>query len=163
MMAWVRGLRDPARRERLADRFGRPQLALTQPVLWIHCASMGVVQAGAVLVRQLLARYPTHQIVMTTMSTTGAARVKSLFPERVTHCFLPYDLSFAVRWFLDRAQPQLAVILETELWPSLLRECRRRRIPVVVVIDQDLDFFAHLFDRIDDKPHPTRSMPAPTR
>jgi 3-deoxy-D-manno-octulosonic-acid transferase len=132
LIAWLRGLRDPARRERLADRFGRPQFALTQPVLWIHAASMGEVQAGAALVRQLLTRYPNYQIVMTTMTTTGAARVKSLFPERVTHCYLPYDLPFAVRGFLNRAQPQLAVILETELWPNLLRECQRRQIPVVV-------------------------------
>jgi 3-deoxy-D-manno-octulosonic-acid transferase len=93
---------------------------------------MGEVQAGAVLVRQLLERFPSYQIVMTTMTTTGAARVKSLFPERVTHCYLPYDLPFAVRGFLDRAKPQLTVILETELWPNLLRECRSRRIPVVV-------------------------------
>jgi 3-deoxy-D-manno-octulosonic-acid transferase len=93
---------------------------------------MGEVQAGSALVRQLLARYPTYQIVMTTMTTTGAARVKSLFPERVTHCYLPYDLPFAVRGFLDRAKPKLAVILETELWPNLLRESKHRRIPVVV-------------------------------
>jgi len=132
VVAWVRGLRDPARRERLSDRFGKPQLVLTQPVLWVHAASMGEVQAGAVLVRELLAHYPKHQIVMTTMTTTGAARVKSLFSERVTHCYLPYDLPFAVRGFLNRAKPQLALILETELWPNLLRECRRRRIPVIV-------------------------------
>jgi 3-deoxy-D-manno-octulosonic-acid transferase len=132
VIAWVRGLRDPSRRERLADRFGRPQLTLTQPVLWLHAASMGEVQAGAVLVRQLLVRYPRHQIVMTTMTTTGAARVKALFPERVTHCYLPYDVPFAVRGFLDRAQPQLAVILETELWPNLLRACRRRGIAIVI-------------------------------
>jgi 3-deoxy-D-manno-octulosonic-acid transferase len=93
---------------------------------------MGEVQAGAALVGQLLARYPTHHIVMTTMTTTGAARVRSLFAERVTHCYLPYDVPFAVRGFLDRAQPQLAVILETELWPNLLSACRRRQIPVLI-------------------------------
>jgi 3-deoxy-D-manno-octulosonic-acid transferase len=132
LMAWVRGLRGPARRERLADRFGRPPLAIRGPVLWVHAASMGEVQAGVVLVRQLLARYPVHQIVMTTMTTTGAARVQALFPERVTHCYLPYDVPFAVRGFLDRVHPDSALILETELWPNLLRECRARRIPVVV-------------------------------
>jgi 3-deoxy-D-manno-octulosonic-acid transferase len=69
---------------------------------------------------------------MTTMTTTGAARVKSLFSDRVSHCYLPYDLPFAVRGFLDRVQPHLALILETELWPNLLRECRSRRIPSIV-------------------------------
>jgi len=132
VVAWVRGLRDPSRRERLADRLGRPLFVRSKPVLWVHAASMGEVQAGAVLVRELLARYPAHQVVMTTMTTTGAARVKALFAERVTHCYLPYDLPFAVRGFLDRAQPKSALILETELWPNLLRECRRRRVPVVI-------------------------------
>jgi len=90
------------------------------------------VQAGASLVRRLLETYPRHAIVMTTMTATGAARVKALFPARVTHCFLPYDLPFAVRGFLDRVRPQAGIVLETELWPNLLLECTRRRIPVTV-------------------------------
>jgi len=136
LIALSRNLRDPSRRERLADRFGRPLLAIRSPVIWVHAASMGEVQAAAILVRRLLAQYPRHEIVMTTMTTTGAARVKSLFtvdsPERVTHCYLPYDVPFAVRGFLDRAQPRIAVILETELWPNVLKECRRRGVRVVI-------------------------------
>src|SRR5712671_4238351 len=79
LIALSRNLRDPSRRERLADRFGRPLLAIRSPVIWVHAASMGEVQAAAILVRRLLAQYPRHEIVMTTMTTTGAARVKSLF------------------------------------------------------------------------------------
>ncbi len=132
LIAWSRGLRDSSRRERLADRFGRPQLSIRSPVLWVHAASMGEVQAGATLVGRMLADYPAHEIVLTTMTTTGAARVRSLFKERVTHCYLPYDLPFAVCGFLDRARPQLGLILETELWPNLLNECSRRKVPVVI-------------------------------
>jgi len=131
-IAALRNLRDPSRGERLADRFGRPQLTRQSPTLWVHAASMGEVQAGAVLVRRLLAQFPRHAIVMTTMTTTGATRVKALFPERVTHCYLPYDLPAAVRGFLDRAHPEAALILETELWPNVLLECGRRRIPVLI-------------------------------
>ncbi len=46
--------------------------------------------------------------------------------------FLPFDLPGSVRRFLDRARPRLAVIIETELWPNLYRQCRRRRIPLVI-------------------------------
>ncbi len=130
--AWLRGLTDPQRRERMADRFGRPQVAIASPVFWVHAASMGEVQAGAILVRRLLAAYPRHEVVMTTMTATGAMRVRALFAERVTHCFLPYDLPFAVRGFLDRVRPQAAIVLETELWPNLLRECSRRRLPAII-------------------------------
>ena len=101
--------------------FSGPSGAVTaSPTIWVHAASMGEVQAGATLVWRLLAQYPDHRVVMTTMTTTGAARVKALFPERVLHCYLPYDLNFAVRRFLDRVRPQSALILETELWPNLL-------------------------------------------
>jgi len=136
VVAWVRGLRDSSLRERLADRLGRPRLPTGVPVLWVHAASMGEVQAAAAMVRELLNRYPNRHIVMTTMTATGASRVKALFDShfrgRVTHCFLPYDLPFAVRGFLDRARPESAIILETELWPVLLEECVRRGIPVLI-------------------------------
>lgn len=137
LIAWVRGIRYPERRERLADRFGRPSFpahpqTASRLFLWVHAASMGEVQAGAVLVRQLLSHYPEHDIVMTTMTTTGAARVKALFPERVSHSYLPYDLPFAVHGFLDRVRPKSAIILETELWPNLLCACRDRGIPVTI-------------------------------
>lgn len=131
-VAWIRGLRDQARRERLADRFGRPKLQPNDARIWVHAASMGEVQAGSVLVRRLLKDFPQYEFVMTTMTATGAARVRALFPERVTHCYLPYDLPCAVRGFLDRVRPRMAVILETELWPNLLSECKDRNIGVVI-------------------------------
>jgi 3-deoxy-D-manno-octulosonic-acid transferase len=132
LTAWWRGLRDPARRESLADRLGRPTVQFAEPVIWVHAASMGEVQAAAVLVRTLQARYANYQILVTTMTTTGAARVKALFPERVTHCYLPYDLPWAVRAFLRRVSPKLGIVMETELWPNLLRACRERDIAMIV-------------------------------
>src|SRR5262245_7250938 len=131
IVAWFRGIGDPARRERLADRFGRPSVSFSEPSLWIHAASMGEVQAAAVLVRDLLKRYPMP-VVMTTMTASGAARVRSLFPNRVVQAYVPYDVPFAVRGFLDRVRPQIAIIMETEMWPNLLHTCRQRRIPVLI-------------------------------
>jgi 3-deoxy-D-manno-octulosonic-acid transferase len=131
-VAWRRGLTNSERRESLADRFGRTQITVSKPVLWVHAASMGEVQAGVVLIKRLLAQYPSHQIVVTTQTTTGAARVRAVFGDQVQHCFLPYDLPIAVNEFLNRLQPNLALILETELWPNLLRACRQRGIPIVI-------------------------------
>jgi len=137
LVAWLRGLGDSSRRVRLADRWGRPAVAVDPDAaipktIWVHAASLGEVQAGAVLIREILARYPRHRVVVTTMTSTGAARVRSLFADRVTHCYLPYDLPFAVRGFLNRVRPQASIILETELWPNLLRACAADRIPVLV-------------------------------
>jgi 3-deoxy-D-manno-octulosonic-acid transferase len=131
-VAWQRGRGNVERRESMADRFGRPHIEVSKPVLWVHAASLGEVQAGVVLLKRLLTQYPNHQIVVTTQTATGAARVRTVFGSQVQHCFLPYDLPIAVRGFLKRLRPQLALILETELWPNLLRACRQRGIPIVI-------------------------------
>jgi 3-deoxy-D-manno-octulosonic-acid transferase len=151
-IAWLRGVRDSTRRERLADRWGRPlfpnPLSSAAPTIWLHAASMGEVQAGASLVKQLLATYPQHRLVMTTMTTTGTARVRALFGDRVTHCYLPYDLPFAVNEFLNRVQPRLFINLETELWPNLLLACNRRRIPVLIASARISPRTAHRYRRL---------------
>ena len=142
----LRGLRDPAYRERLPERYGFTRTDSTQlaapsaaggpelqarPV-WLHAVSVGEVQAAASLVRALLQRHPQRPILITTATPTGAQRVRALFGERVRHVYLPYDLPGAVRRFLDRVRPAIGIIMEREIWPNLFRECERRRIPIVL-------------------------------
>ncbi|HVC31711.1 MAG TPA: 3-deoxy-D-manno-octulosonic acid transferase, partial [Steroidobacteraceae bacterium] len=94
--------------------------------------SVGEVQAAAALVLALRDRYPQIPVLVTTFTPTGAARARTLFRDAAQVRFLPFDLPGSVRRFLDRARPRLAVIMETELWPNLYRECRLRRIPLVI-------------------------------
>jgi 3-deoxy-D-manno-octulosonic-acid transferase len=94
--------------------------------------SVGEVQAAVPLVRALRQRYPAMPVVMTTSTPTGAARVAQAFGGDVKHTYLPYDLPGALRRFLARARPRLAVIMETELWPNLFHECRVAGIPLIV-------------------------------
>lgn len=137
----LRGLRDPAYRDRLPERLGFTQVfaddAAESPSgdarpLWIHAVSVGEVQAAAVLARALLKKYPQRALLITTATPTGAQRVRALFGASVRHAFLPYDLPGAVRRFLDRVRPSLAVVMEREIWPNLFGECERRGIPVVL-------------------------------
>ena len=128
----LRGLRDPSYRDRLSERFGFTQARLAAPSIWIHAVSVGEVQAAAALVRALSARYPQHPILMTTATPTGAQRVQALFGESVRHAYLPYDLPGAVRRFLDRTAPLLAIVMEREIWPNLFRACAARRIPILL-------------------------------
>lgn len=131
----VRGWRDPAYRDRLPERLGFTDFSAA-PVagraLWIHAVSVGEVQAAASLIRALLKKYPQRPLLVTTLTPTGAQRVRALFGDSVRHAYLPYDLPGAVRRFLDRVQPSLAVVMEREIWPNLFRECERRRIPVLL-------------------------------
>ena len=127
-----RGLRDPAYRERLGERFGRGRTTVGPDGVWVHAVSVGEVQAAAALIRELLRRYPQRGVVVSTSTPTGAQRVRSLFGDKVTHVYLPYDLPGAVRRFLNRIRPHMAIVMETEVWPNLFRECAQRRIPLVI-------------------------------
>lgn len=130
-MLALRGLRDRSYWRNFGERFGfGPRLAHS-PV-WVHAVSVGEVQAAAALVRALRSRYPQTPVLVTTFTPTGAARARGLLGELADVRFLPFDLPGSVRRFLDRTRPRIAVIIETELWPNLYRQCRRRRIPLVI-------------------------------
>lgn len=108
--------------------------------LWLHCASVGEVQAAQPLIEALRKRYPQHRLVITTMTATGAERAVALAEAasdeaggEVSHYFLPLDFPCAARRFVARLRPRLAIFFETELWPNLLASCARRGVPVAVV------------------------------
>jgi 3-deoxy-D-manno-octulosonic-acid transferase len=100
--------------------------------IWLHAVSLGEIAASAALVRALAARYRQVPIVVTTATPTGRARALALFGARVEVRYLPYDLPASVRRFLNRIRPQIAIIVETELWPNLFGETARRGIPLVL-------------------------------
>ena len=127
-----KALRHPEYRGRLGQRLGFVPRSPRNATVWVHAVSVGEVQAAAALVQALRARRPELPVVLTTVTATGAQRARALFGDTVHHCYLPYDLPGAVRRFLDRVQPQVAVILETEIWPTLYAAIGRRGIPIVL-------------------------------
>lgn len=131
-LAWRSRLRTKGNRG-WAQRLGVIQPVVGERVVWLHAVSVGEVQAVAPLVRALLDRHPQYSLLLTTVTETGAARVAALFGDEVAHAYAPYDLPGAVARFLHRVQPQLAIVVETELWPNLFHACRRARIPLLLV------------------------------
>ena len=99
--------------------------------IWIHAVSVGEVNAAVPLVKNLLASFPGKAITITTMTPTGSDRVRKVFGESVQHCYLPYDYPGAVKRFLNAVRPQLAMVMETEIWPNLINECHNRQIPMI--------------------------------
>lgn len=126
----MRGARNPAYRTHLGERFGLGRRVYA-PSLWLHAVSVGEVSAAAALVHALRARHPGMPCVLTTATPTGRAQAATLFGSDVDIRFLPYDTPGAVRRFIARIRPRAAIIMETELWPNLLRECGRRAVPVL--------------------------------
>ena len=130
----LRGLRNPGYLKRIPERFGcisKPACAL--PVIWIHAVSVGEVRAAVALVNRLHRTYPRYQVLMTTITPTGAQQVRQLFAGEVAHRYLPYDLPHGVRVFLHKIKPRMLIIMETEIWPNLLYYCKRCGVPAVLV------------------------------
>lgn len=128
----VRSVRAPAYRNRWGERLGRFVPPQSRGGVWIHAVSVGEAQAIAPLIRHLLCEYPGLPITVTTTTPTGSDRVTALFADEVFHVYFPYDLPCAVQGFLDRIQPCLLVLVETEVWPNLLFECAPRKIPTLL-------------------------------
>jgi 3-deoxy-D-manno-octulosonic-acid transferase len=127
-----RGLRDRSYWQSLGERFGWGRTVRDSPSIWLHAVSLGEVAAAAALVRALRDRYPDIPLVLSTATPTGRAQAQALFGDKIDIRFLPYDTRGSVARFLNRVRPRLAIIMETELWPNLLYECRRRGVPVVL-------------------------------
>lgn len=131
-LAW-RGFKERGYWARFGERLGFGP-ALGAASLWVHAASAGEVQASAPLVRALQLEAPARPLILTTATPAGAARARALFGEAgVEVRFAPLDLPGAVRRFVRRARPRLAVVVETELWPNRFAECHRRGIPLALV------------------------------
>ena len=128
-----RGLRQPEYLQHVGERFGFFNITCTKPVIWLHCVSVGETRAALPLVSLLKQRYPQHHILLTHGTPTGRATSEQLFGDEVLRCYLPYDLPFAVKRFLRHYQPQLGLLMETELWFNLIHLCQQRALPLYLV------------------------------
>lgn len=103
------------------------------PTIWLHAVSVGETHAAQPLVAVLRARYADHRILFTHMTPTGRAASVALFGDTIERLYLPYDTPWAMRRFLRHVQPRIGLIMETELWPNLLAECRAAGVPVCLL------------------------------
>lgn len=119
-------------RGRIGDH---PQVnAHGRSVIWLHCVSVGETQAARPLVSALAERYPTDALVISTTTLTGQALARQLFHhDAATVFYFPFDWAWTVRRALRRVNPSIVLLMETELWPRFLHECRSQGVPVALV------------------------------
>lgn len=121
------------------ERFGRftaercRELAEFQGAVWIHAVSVGETVVALSMIRSYLKLHPERKFVISTTTTTGQELARKNCPENCTVIFAPIDFSFTVKKTLDLIRPSLLAIFETELWPNLIWNCRKRGIPVALV------------------------------
>ncbi len=133
-----RGLRQPEYLHHWAERYGLYKTPVTsQALIWLHCVSVGETRAAEPLIHALLKQYPDHKILLSHTTPTGRDAGLKLFPEaqfsRVRRCYLPYDVPGAAKRFLKHYQPQLGLLMETELWFNLISACKAQNIPLLLI------------------------------
>lgn len=117
----------------LKDRVGFPQIPRLQRSVWIHAVSVGEVKAVQTLIGKLRPSHPGQPFVLSTITPAGQELARST-PGLADHViYFPLDLPGALQRTLDLVNPELVLIAETEIWPNFLRECRKRKIRVVMV------------------------------
>ena len=117
------------------ERLGRLPVSLNldgEPSIWLHAVSVGEVLAARPLVESLKARYPGLRLFVSTTTIAGQQMARGIQDTDGVFYF-PFDFAFVVRRVLDIVRPRLFVMVESEIWPNLLRECRRRQVKTVVV------------------------------
>ncbi|EKE00583.1 MAG: hypothetical protein ACD_21C00324G0004 [uncultured bacterium] len=121
-----------AYRLRIAERFAFFDFPALKGSIWVHAASVGESISAAPLIQELLHSYPDTTIVVTTMTPTGADRIRKIFNNRVLQLYVPYDYPFAVKRFLHHLNPRILILIESELWPNILHYSAMRGIPIVL-------------------------------
>ena len=124
-----RGKEDPAR---LDERYGASRIARPRgPLVWVHGASVGELLAVGPLVERIRSK---DFAVLCTSGTVSSAQVAvQRFPKTVIHQFVPIDAPRFVERFFDHWKPDLALFVESDLWPNLIITAKERNVPLILV------------------------------
>ena len=124
----------PGYKKTYAERFGKfsddrvAELKEWQNTIWIHAVSVGESMIALSLVKEFHRHYPDKKIVISTTTTTGQELVRNKKDDMTNVIFAPIDFKFAVKKAFDILKPEMLLILETELWPNMIYEAKKRNI-----------------------------------
>ncbi len=121
-----------SRHRKALARFYPSVPTMADPPVWVHACSVGEVGVAQPLLNALREQYPGIPFLLTVSTVTGYARALEL-GGHVPVAWCPFDHPISVRRFLQQANPRMMVLIETELWPNLLRHTAARNIPIAIV------------------------------
>jgi 3-deoxy-D-manno-octulosonic-acid transferase len=101
--------------------------------IWVQAVSVGEVLAARPLIHELRHRYPSLRLFLSTTTLAGQQLARRVVPDADAVFYFPFDWAFTARRTLDLVKPRLFVMMETEIWPNLLRECRARGVKTILV------------------------------
>ncbi len=151
-----RARKEPRYQEDLGQRLGL--IPKSEPGgVWVHAVSAGETIAAVALVDELISA--GHRVIFSNMTPAGRERAEAAFAQHLENrtlelVYAPYDFAPAVAAFLGRSRPKALIVIDTELWPSLISAARRRSVPVYVVNGRLSERSARGYGRIRLLSHP---------
>jgi 3-deoxy-D-manno-octulosonic-acid transferase len=135
-----RGQQEPGYLEALDERFGHYSATMPSAEkagnggwLWLHAVSLGETRAAAVLLAELRQQAPGLRLLLTHGTATGRAAGQALLREGDFQIWLPWDAPGPVKQFFEHFQPRVGILLETEVWPSVVAAAQARAMPLLLV------------------------------
>ncbi|NTW64719.1 MAG: 3-deoxy-D-manno-octulosonic acid transferase, partial [Nitrospirae bacterium] len=128
----------PKYRGGISQKLGRVRkgvlkvLGGTRPI-WVHAVSVGEVMAAHPLIRELKKKYPGRKLILSTVTVTGNSTAKRRVPEADAVFYFPFDYPWIVRRVIQKINPDIVLVTETELWPNFFRELQRQGIPSALI------------------------------
>ena len=126
----------PAYRKRWSERLGITKFKAKNSI-WIHAVSLGEAITAYPLIQKLLQDFPDQEFVITCMTPTGSQFIREKFGDylktkKIKHAYLPYDLPMFIKKFLKNTQPKILILIETELWPNLLKYTHENKTKIIL-------------------------------
>ncbi|MDA7437827.1 3-deoxy-D-manno-octulosonic acid transferase [Candidatus Pseudothioglobus singularis] len=128
----IKDTHDASWTRKLKNQFGIVE-KITGRVIWTHCVSVGEFNASKPLIEKLMSQYPNHQIVISTTTITGFNAVNNHYKNKIKHCFFPFDIPFILDSFIRQINPEICILLETEIWPNLIYTLKKKNIPSALI------------------------------
>lgn len=123
-----RGYRLEEYKARKLERFGFFNAPKLSRCIWVHAVSVGEVMAAEPIIREIQRRFPDRDIAITSMTPTSSEQIIKRFGNEVFHVYAPYDIPFMVQAFLRRVEPECLIIMETELWPNMINQAKKKEL-----------------------------------
>ena len=120
----------------LRERTGKPlepENTVNKPCLWVHAVSVGEVVSAVAFIQRINSAFPDIRLIVSTVTDTGRKVAKERLGHIARIVYIPFDIPFCIRNAISSYKPSLFLIMETELWPNIIREFKCRGVPVLII------------------------------
>ena len=119
--------------KRVGEKFCIYSKKKSNKKVWIHAASVGELMSVVPVIRKLEKNKKINSILLSTSTTSSAKIFNKLKLKKTSHIYFPLDNNFIVKRFINYWQPELAIFIDSEIWPNMFRNLQIKDIPIVIM------------------------------